>query len=503
MKYISICLLFLSTVLFADFSVEELSSISYDRSDIRIEQKQDVTTGVDNFYVDGDHLYLLSSSQNVVFQYSIANGALMNKIAVPAFAMDIAVVNGVVFVLGTDDKFHIVNQRKVSSHKIEKSFAHGLQVIDGSPVIHLANGTTYNPTSEQKITKGWQFAANASVFTEKVSPNMGKVTVTVDGNIHVFDVPTVQELGSIVAVGLDSQQVFVRLEILESSSPIQVTQKVVALDLVTRSQASSIDVPKIQANFSYNDCKYIDGQLIKMVLTPSAVDVVALRTNQDGGTWKYDYTYDYNNNLLQVEEVVDNSEKEEPKKRISRSQIVWNAEEYLSSSWSCSSKNKTSGIKTLPNGSKIRTPSWVTSGYHYKIPYKWGGFTSVYTFEQKASQGKYTGSDYTKSVAWGDNDCVGVDCSGFVSRAWGTSKKYGTSTIGQISTQLSSTSKLKKGDALNKRGSHIVLVVENNPSGSVSVIEASGIDWAVSKRTRYFSSMSGYKPIYYNNVSEW
>ncbi|WP_372371490.1 hypothetical protein [Candidatus Uabimicrobium sp. HlEnr_7] len=502
MKNLLFCMLFL-VALNADFSIEKVFSTTYDRGEIAINNGSDIATGIDNFYISGDNLYLLNSLEQRILHYSISQKKLLNSTAIPAFAIDIAVQGKIVFVVTTDNKLHIVNERKLSSHKIGKDVISGVHLVDGLPVLHLANGSTLNPAKDGTTIKGWQFAKNTYVYTEKVADHMGKVIVNKGDMEITFDVPTEEELGSIVPIGIKNNKVFVRLEILVSNSPIQVSQKILCLDITNRSEIATTTIPSIHNNFSYNDCKQFGSQLYKMMLTPKGIDIVALSTEKDGvNSWPYDYTHHYNDHLQQLEEVNSNEVVEESTRRISRSQIIWNAEAFLGVYWSCSSKNKT-GLKTLPDGSKIRTPSWVTSGSHYKIPYKWGGFTSVSVFKQKASQGKYAGSNYTKSVSWGDNYCVGVDCSGFVSRAWGTSKKYGTSTIGQVSTQLSSVSKLKKGDALNKRGSHIVLVIENNPSGTVNVIEASGIDWAVSKRTRSFSSMSSYKPIYYNNVSEW
>lgn len=501
MKNLCIALLFI-VALHADFAIDKIFSVSYERGQITVHNNTDVTTGIDNFYIAGDNLYLLHSSEQRILHYSLSQQTFIKSIDIPAFAIDIAVQGQVIFVVTSDQKLHIINSRKVSSHKIGNDVVSGIHIVENMPVLHLANGGTLDPSQDGRTIQGWQYGSTY-VYTEKVSANMGKVVIAQNDLEMTFDIPTELELGSIVPLGVQGGKVFVRVENLISSNPIHVSQQILCLNMYDRSNVLSTTIPNIHNNFSYNDCKQIGNGLFKMMLTPQGIDILKLSTEKDGsGAWPYDYDHHYNNHLVQVVEPVTDEVVEEPKTRISRSQIISNAENYLGVYWSCSSKN-TTGLKTLPDGSKIRTPSWVTSGTQYKVPYKWGGFSSVSVFKQKASQGKYAGSDYTKSVSWGDTYCVGVDCSGFVSRTWGTSKKYGTSTISQISTQLSSISKLKKGDALNKSGSHIVLVIENNPSGTVSVIEASGIDWAVSKRTRNLSSMSGYKPIYYNNVSEW
>jgi len=81
------------------------------------------------------------------------------------------------------------------------------------------------------------------------------------------------------------------------------------------------------------------------------------------------------------------------------------------------------------------------------------------------------------------DDCIvdgaaGVDCSGFVSRAWGLKGKLGTSGLGQVSTVVSNWQDdvmlIKAGDALNKSGSHVRLAVEAvaTPHIKIMVIES-------------------------------
>lgn len=80
------------------------------------------------------------------------------------------------------------------------------------------------------------------------------------------------------------------------------------------------------------------------------------------------------------------------------------------------------------------------------------------------------------------DDCIvapaaGVDCSGFVSRAWGLTEKEGTSSLPNISTVISNwqnkVSQVKPGDALNRSGSHVRLALDatSDPEVKVVVIE--------------------------------
>lgn len=187
---------------------------------------------------------------------------------------------------------------------------------------------------------------------------------------------------------------------------------------------------------------------------------------------------------------------------ITRDQVMLTAESYEQHNWNAQSGNITGGLIQDPMGLWIRTPSWVTVGAHTKIPYKWGGFSTIIGFDNGLSNSLYAGDNYT-SKPYGSSYCIGVDCSGFVSRCWGLSSHHGSSLLPTVSTLLSSYEDLQRGDILLKSG-HVRLCAEDNPTGLVNTIEASGVDWRVSYRTYTFSSLtsSGYDPRYYNNIED-
>ncbi len=187
---------------------------------------------------------------------------------------------------------------------------------------------------------------------------------------------------------------------------------------------------------------------------------------------------------------------------IARSEIMSIARAYVDLQWTASSSNVTNGIQQMPDGSYVRTPAWVTVGPKQKVPYKWGGFTSVPTFVAGVPAGKKCGDDYTESVSWTDLYCIGVDCSGFVSRCWDTSQKYGTSTLYQIATALPSFADMKRGDCLNLPSSHVRLCAEDNPPGAVLTMEASAYDWRVSYRSYTLTALASYTPMRFNWVIE-
>lgn len=138
------------------------------------------------------------------------------------------------------------------------------------------------------------------------------------------------------------------------------------------------------------------------------------------------------------------------------------------------------------------------------LPYDWGGWDDPETFEERMAAGDAAGSHRLHGLE--GSECTrGVDCSGFVSLSWTSTKKHGTSTIHEISSRLHLDwfTELLPGDALNKPGSHIVLFAGYAPDGRPIVYEASGAahrvilnDW--SKWSRF----QDYYPIRYRNVED-
>jgi hypothetical protein len=108
------------------------------------------------------------------------------------------------------------------------------------------------------------------------------------------------------------------------------------------------------------------------------------------------------------------------------------------------------------------------------VAYDWGGMDDRTVFDKKLAKPLAAGSHQEEGVS----DCTaGVDCSGLLSLCWGQTKKFGTSTIGEIAPTLKDVNvltDLKVGDALNKPGSHIVMFVGYNADGTIDVYEAAG-----------------------------
>jgi hypothetical protein len=92
------------------------------------------------------------------------------------------------------------------------------------------------------------------------------------------------------------------------------------------------------------------------------------------------------------------------------------------------------------------------------VPYKWGGTDSAASFNKAMAAGKRAG-DIPQSRGDAVEGCAsGVDCSAFVSNAWGIPREY-TSTLPGYSIQVSGPpEELKPGDIVNRKDDHAAMV---------------------------------------------
>jgi cell wall-associated NlpC family hydrolase len=179
---------------------------------------------------------------------------------------------------------------------------------------------------------------------------------------------------------------------------------------------------------------------------------------------------------------------------ISRATVISNAQAYYSSFyWTCNATN----ISAMTGYTKPRHIS--SAGTYTCMPYCWGGFTSTSEFAPGLNNGGRAGNINTNDFYV--SNTYGVDCSGYVSRAWGLTSKRDTEKLPNISTAIT-RSELQAGDILNKAGTHVVLFDKYDSSGNYVVYEATknnSYDRVV-YNARTVSSLSDYLPWRYNNI---
>ena len=176
---------------------------------------------------------------------------------------------------------------------------------------------------------------------------------------------------------------------------------------------------------------------------------------------------------------------------IPREDVLDSAAEYSTHSWQMGANNQYASCSS--SYVSDYTPGQTIIG----IPYDWGGFSTISDYDNKLTQGYGAGSHSWHGVL---SCTVGVDCSGFVSRAWQTSQKYGTYTIQNVSSTIS-VNDLDRGDAINKPSSHIVLFAYTSASGLPIHYEAQGGVVFVDS-DQGWSGLNGYSAIRYDDIEE-
>ena len=150
--------------------------------------------------------------------------------------------------------------------------------------------------------------------------------------------------------------------------------------------------------------------------------------------------------------------------------------------------------------SRIRRPWYLQGKVNQEVrgvPYCWGCHGSLANFRQRIEAGTKAGNVCTHDTPRAD--VAGVDCSGFVSAAWGLSVHYTTAAIPSIAKALDNPWDLKPGDALNKPGSHVMLFLRFTPDRKAEVMEAStgGCNGRVCRNVYPLASLlqRGYVPV--------
>lgn len=139
------------------------------------------------------------------------------------------------------------------------------------------------------------------------------------------------------------------------------------------------------------------------------------------------------------------------------------------------------------------------SGAYSGIPYDWGGFDGVPEFLEAMQQGRAAGDVDTANV---EACSYGLDCSGFVSRVWRQTKKYGTFTLHEISGVVGVKAMLT-GDVFNLSGSHVILFERftNNGIQGWESTKYKALDRSVYIESTW-DRIAGYQPRRYKSVCE-
>lgn len=156
---------------------------------------------------------------------------------------------------------------------------------------------------------------------------------------------------------------------------------------------------------------------------------------------------------------------------------------------------------------RIRRPWYLQGKVNQEVrgvPYCWGCHGSLANFRQRVEGGAMAGNVCTRDPPRAE--FAGVDCSAFVSAAWGLSVHYTTAAIPAIAKAVENPWDLKPGDALNKPGSHVMLFLRFTPDRKAEVMESStgGCNGRVCRNVYPLASLleRGYVPVRFRALAE-
>ena len=197
------------------------------------------------------------------------------------------------------------------------------------------------------------------------------------------------------------------------------------------------------------------------------------------------------------------------------------AQAYARHQWQPFARNILHGND--PAGVRVDTPDadykpadgrngwWMPGLVNQGVPYKWGGFDDIGSFDEGIANGKAGGDVSSPAKRQTDNaavssHAVGVDCSGFVSRCLKLPAVHDSSQLPAICDPVVGFQDLRPGDILNIPRRHVMLVAGwARPDRSwVLYYETGGIpDWKPALKQAPTQALIdlGYQPLRYKGMA--
>ena len=329
------------------------------------------------------------------------------------------------------------------------------------------------------------------------NPHLFQIRVYEGNNINIYSLKTEMEVAAITPIGLiDNLMVAVVEYEMGKERQIEVFSK--SGDIV-----STIIVPNRFLLQDVRDIRIFENNIYVLATDKEGLRIYRFDGYNDGVIEISRWT----DRLIDINENVPEGVRLLALTPVKRSEALALAKDYNDHIWTAKSCNvgTTTCTDWCDKTKTIKPPSWVVVGSNSRFPYSWGGFSTISQFDQGLADCKKAGDIQTKysdgTSACGSSCSVGVDCSGFVSRLWKQTTKYGTSTITQIATKINK-SDLKPADALDDTGSHIRLFVGFRSDGKWDMVESyagSGY-WGVGYTVRTPAENDGYDAIRYNAI---
>jgi hypothetical protein len=145
---------------------------------------------------------------------------------------------------------------------------------------------------------------------------------------------------------------------------------------------------------------------------------------------------------------------------ITRTETLVRAKAFAFHPWTMTAANQTASCSSA-------YVSAFQPGDYMGLPYDWGGYMSLFSFDQQILAGYGAGSYPADGIL----DCTaGLDCSGFVSQAWASSH-ITTSGVDTISSVIN-LSDMLTGDIFNDAGNHMAMYSHKLANGDPVLYES-------------------------------
>ena len=178
-----------------------------------------------------------------------------------------------------------------------------------------------------------------------------------------------------------------------------------------------------------------------------------------------------------------------PALSIERSESYVKALEYVDHEWECTNDNIV-GAACSPGDGYSGSDFCTSPGTYVGLPYDWGGYMTLETFDQGIAEGRGAGCHSSDGIL----DCtVGVDCSGYVSQLWQCGHNT-TSSLSNVSSAIDPRD-MWMMDAYNDAGSHVIAWEGKDENGDAIILESSGTCNGTCERSVQWSYFGSYTPM--------
>jgi MYXO-CTERM domain-containing protein len=172
---------------------------------------------------------------------------------------------------------------------------------------------------------------------------------------------------------------------------------------------------------------------------------------------------------------------------IEREQVLVRAKGFAYHPWTATSANQTASCSSAYQ-------SAYPPGDYLGLPYDWGGYMELFDFDQQIAAGYGAGSYESDGVL----ACTaGLDCSGFVSKAW-DSGHWATASVHQTSSPIN-VGDIATGDIFNKAGYHMAMYWYELANGEPMLIES--LFTGVRLNSTGWTHVDGYIPRRYSGIT--